>query len=190
MFLPHPLTNQRSPNFQRLAIHLLYSRTTTLCSNNSYRYRTPSLQTPSRPPRAQIARTTSTTTTFIGVSSSLGRSRSWKSASSYPLASASRASPPPSSPPAPQPPSMSDDKKTDDLNIELGERSQSNSQYASRRSSPAPPMAPQNNVNLNSPVLAIAAYCGSSILMTVANKYCVSGTGWNLTFFLLAVQVR
>lgn len=85
---------------------------------------------------------------------------------------------------------MSDDKKTDDLNIELGQRSQSTSAYASRRSSPAPPMAPSNNVNLNSPVLAIVSYCGSSILMTVANKYCVSGTGWNLTFFLLAVQVR
>ncbi|KAF2159879.1 hypothetical protein M409DRAFT_37845 [Zasmidium cellare ATCC 36951] len=49
-------------------------------------------------------------------------------------------------------------------------------------------MASSNGVNLNSPVLAILSYCGSSILMTVSNKYCVSGTGWNLTFFLLAVQ--
>jgi len=49
-------------------------------------------------------------------------------------------------------------------------------------------MAPQTNVSLNSPVLSIFAYCGSSILMTVANKYCVSGTGWNLSFFLLAIQ--
>ncbi|EGP85351.1 unnamed protein product [Zymoseptoria tritici ST99CH_1A5] len=43
-------------------------------------------------------------------------------------------------------------------------------------------------VNLNSPVLSIFAYCGSSILMTVSNKFCVNGTGWNLSFFLLAVQ--
>lgn len=49
-------------------------------------------------------------------------------------------------------------------------------------------MAPAT-MSLNNPVLSIFAYCGSSILMTVANKYCVSGTGWNLSFFLLAVQV-
>lgn len=43
---------------------------------------------------------------------------------------------------------------------------------------------------VNNPMFSILAYCGSSILMTVSNKYCVNGTGWNLSFFLLAVQVR
>jgi GDP-mannose transporter len=49
-------------------------------------------------------------------------------------------------------------------------------------------MAP-TTMSLNNPVLSIFAYCASSILMTVSNKYCVSGTGWNLSFFLLAIQV-
>lgn len=39
------------------------------------------------------------------------------------------------------------------------------------------------------PVVPIIAYCLSSILMTVMNKYVVSGTNWNMNFLLLAVQV-
>ncbi|KAF4983360.1 hypothetical protein FZEAL_1212 [Fusarium zealandicum] len=35
---------------------------------------------------------------------------------------------------------------------------------------------------------SILAYCMSSISMTVVNKYVVSGTSWNLTFFYLAIQ--
>ncbi|KAF9631331.1 putative golgi gdp-mannose transporter protein [Lasiodiplodia theobromae] len=38
------------------------------------------------------------------------------------------------------------------------------------------------------PILPVLAYCGSSILMTVTNKYVLSGTGFNLNFFLLCVQ--
>ncbi|EOD46460.1 UDP-galactose transporter [Neofusicoccum parvum] len=38
------------------------------------------------------------------------------------------------------------------------------------------------------PVLPVLAYCGSSILMTVTNKYVLSGSGFNLNFFLLCVQ--
>ena len=41
----------------------------------------------------------------------------------------------------------------------------------------------------NSGPFSILAYCLSSISMTVVNKYVVSGTSWNLTFFYLAVQV-
>lgn len=41
----------------------------------------------------------------------------------------------------------------------------------------------------NSPGLSVLAYCLSSISMTIVNKYCVSGTFWNLSFFLLLVQV-
>ena len=89
--------------------------------------------------------------------------------------------------------SADDNKRDQDLSIELGDK-QPNGTYAASRSpsvSPAPSMSGQSKsgINVNSPVLAIVAYCGSSILMTVSNKYCVSGTGWNLTFFLLAVQV-
>ncbi|KAK9239018.1 hypothetical protein V1525DRAFT_399558 [Lipomyces kononenkoae] len=40
----------------------------------------------------------------------------------------------------------------------------------------------------NSPVLSILCYCGASILMTVTNKYVLSGYSFNLNFFLLMVQ--
>ncbi|KAF2151194.1 UDP-galactose transporter [Myriangium duriaei CBS 260.36] len=48
------------------------------------------------------------------------------------------------------------------------------------------PPSSQNQLS-NSPVLPILAYCGSSILMTVTNKYVLSGS-FNLNFFLLCVQ--
>ncbi|KAG5359813.1 GDP-mannose transporter [Yarrowia sp. C11] len=40
----------------------------------------------------------------------------------------------------------------------------------------------------NSPVLSILSYCAASILMTVTNKYVLSGTSFNLNLALLAVQ--
>jgi len=40
----------------------------------------------------------------------------------------------------------------------------------------------------NSAPISILAYCLASISMTVTNKYCVSGTNWNLNFFYLAIQ--
>ena len=85
---------------------------------------------------------------------------------------------------------MGDDKKRD-FAIELGDREPNGAFEARQTRSPAPPavMAPALSV-ANNPVFSILAYCGSSILMTVSNKYCVNGTGWNLSFFLLAVQVR
>lgn len=90
---------------------------------------------------------------------------------------------------------MSDRQKVDiEEEYELGENSKLNENFSlppSREASPAimPPKAASNGVNLNSPVLAVLAYCGSSILMTVTNKYMVSGKDFNLTFVLLVVQV-
>lgn len=82
----------------------------------------------------------------------------------------------------------SDEKKRflDNDEIELGEKqgsSYSPPQPATPRYTPAPPPA------ANNPLLPILSYCGSSILMTVTNKYVLAGTGFNLNFFLLAVQV-
>lgn len=54
--------------------------------------------------------------------------------------------------------------------------------------SPTPTM-PSSGLSGN-PILPVLAYCGSSILMTVTNKYVLSGSGFNLNFFLLCVQVR
>ena len=47
-----------------------------------------------------------------------------------------------------------------------------------------------NSSLANSPMVAILSYCGSSILMTVTNKYVLGGRDFNLNFFLLCVQVR
>lgn len=41
----------------------------------------------------------------------------------------------------------------------------------------------------NNALFPILAYCGSSILMTLTNKYVLSGLNFNLNFFLLMVQV-
>lgn len=83
---------------------------------------------------------------------------------------------------------MADDKKRDDYKIDIPDRSDS----FNRAPSPvmrAPPRHGSGAVTEN-PMLAILAYCGSSILMTVTNKYVLSGVDFNLNFFLLCVQVR
>jgi GDP-mannose transporter len=82
---------------------------------------------------------------------------------------------------------MSDDKKNEDYTIELGEQ-KGNGAFDAAPSQRMPAAAPQA-AQLNSPVVAIFAYCGSSILMTTTNKYVLSGLDFNLNFFLLAVQV-
>ena len=85
---------------------------------------------------------------------------------------------------------MSDDKKRD-FAIELGDK-QPNGHY-DHRSRPRTPAMQQQSASVrtvvDNPLISILTYCGSSILMTVANKYVVSGTNFNLNFFLLAVQV-
>ena len=87
---------------------------------------------------------------------------------------------------------MADDKKRDD-GYELDARSNGkpNGHFDA---APRPPPPSQHATTMaalsNNPTVSILAYCGSSILMMVANKYVVSGTHFNLNFFLLAVQVR
>lgn len=50
------------------------------------------------------------------------------------------------------------------------------------------PHPSHNNALASNPILPVISYCGSSILMTVMNKYVLSGTEFNLNFFLLLVQ--
>lgn len=71
--------------------------------------------------------------------------------------------------------------------IELGEKQGRFSPPS--RPSPAPRYTPQTSNWQNNPILPVVCYCGSSILMTVANKYILSFPEYNLNFFLLAVQV-
>lgn len=81
---------------------------------------------------------------------------------------------------------MADDKKSDDYKVDIPARAE----Y--RVPSPAvrPSQRAQSSTAITeNPTIAIFAYCFSSILMTVTNKYVLSGVDFNLNFFLLAVQV-
>lgn len=79
------------------------------------------------------------------------------------------------------------DREEEEVSIELGERS---FDAFSKPPTPTPTMPPPSASASSSPVVSILSYCGSSILMTVTNKYVLSGTNFNLNFFLLCVQVR
>ena len=90
---------------------------------------------------------------------------------------------------------MASNKKRDDLGIELNEMRDYESPPASPMSSrtpmmPAPsgPAMPSGTIASN-PIIPVLSYCVSSIAMTVTNKFVLSGTGFNLNFFLLCVQV-
>lgn len=80
---------------------------------------------------------------------------------------------------------MADDKKRDDFAVEIGERNGNNFQ---RPISPPRHNTASSSIS-NNPIFPVLSYCGSSILMTVTNKFVLSGLGFNLNFFLLAVQV-
>jgi GDP-mannose transporter len=82
---------------------------------------------------------------------------------------------------------MADDKKTD-YTIEMDKLDQGNKNFEAPPPAVQPRSAPTAQL-ANNPILPVLAYCGSSILMTVMNKYVLSGTDFNLNFFLLCVQV-
>ncbi|OJJ48788.1 hypothetical protein ASPZODRAFT_129098 [Penicilliopsis zonata CBS 506.65] len=78
-----------------------------------------------------------------------------------------------------------DKKKTDEYTIEMNKVDQ-----GSRTFEAPPPSArspPASGSFGNNPILPVLSYCGSSIMMTVMNKYVLSGD-FNLNFFLLCVQ--
>ncbi|KAL3445184.1 hypothetical protein BJX65DRAFT_281876 [Aspergillus insuetus] len=81
---------------------------------------------------------------------------------------------------------MSDSRKPDDYAIEM-EKLDQNKGFQAPPPPPQPRGSPANSV-ANNAVLSVLAYCGSSILMTVMNKYVLSGADFNLNFFLLCVQ--
>ncbi|PUU79174.1 hypothetical protein B9Z19DRAFT_1125544 [Tuber borchii] len=53
---------------------------------------------------------------------------------------------------------------------------------------PPSPRGPPASSAVSNPLLPILSYCGASILMTVTNKYVLSGYDFNLNFFLCMVQ--
>jgi GDP-mannose transporter len=79
---------------------------------------------------------------------------------------------------------MADDKRSDEK-MEQGSSRTFEVPSSQPRLSPSSSPAQWSN----NPILPVLAYCGSSILMTVMNKYVLSGLDFNLNFFLLLVQV-
>jgi GDP-mannose transporter len=71
--------------------------------------------------------------------------------------------------------------------MELGEKQ--GRTFSPVRTPSVPRFNPPTSNWQNNPILPVASYCASSILMTVANKYILSFPDYNLNFFLLAVQV-
>ncbi|KAF2404697.1 Golgi GDP-mannose transporter [Trichodelitschia bisporula] len=80
---------------------------------------------------------------------------------------------------------MSDDKKRGDYAVVIDDREREKFEASPSRSAS---MAPPHTSLANNGLLAIIFYCFSSILMTVTNKYVLSGLDYNLNFFLLCVQ--
>lgn len=82
---------------------------------------------------------------------------------------------------------MAEDKKSDDYTVEMNKLDQGNKEF---EAAPPPTPSPRASPNIsNNPALPVLAYCGSSIMMTVMNKYVLSGLDFNLNFLLLGVQV-
>ncbi|KAJ6094635.1 hypothetical protein N7467_002148 [Penicillium canescens] len=81
---------------------------------------------------------------------------------------------------------MVEDKKSDDYTVEMDKLDQGKQFEAAPPPTPSPRAVP--SAMSNSPVLPVLAYCGSSIMMTVMNKYVLSGLDFNLNFLLLCVQ--
>ncbi|KAL3431562.1 GDP-mannose transporter 1 [Aspergillus tetrazonus] len=80
---------------------------------------------------------------------------------------------------------MTDNRKPEDYTLEMDKLGQNKNYQA-----PPPPPQPRSSTASsisNNAALSVLAYCGSSILMTVMNKYVLS-SDFNLNFFLLCVQ--
>jgi len=75
---------------------------------------------------------------------------------------------------------MAEKEKQEDFRVSMGDDKRP---YSPPRPASAPP-APV----LAGPPTAIMAYCGASIVMTLTNKYVLSGYDFNLNFMLLAIQ--
>ncbi|PGH05958.1 GDP-mannose transporter [Helicocarpus griseus UAMH5409] len=82
---------------------------------------------------------------------------------------------------------MADDKKSDNYAIDM-DKLDGGSKRFDAPPPPQPRISSSRSSLANSSALPVLAYCGSSILMTVTNKYVLSGTSFNLNFFLLCVQ--
>lgn len=81
---------------------------------------------------------------------------------------------------------MEKQKQDDDYRVDMGGVDRQDEPFIipKRPQSTSKPAGPPTS----SPIFPILSYCAASILMTVTNKYCLSGRDFNLNFFLLMVQ--
>ncbi|OAX83603.1 GDP-mannose transporter [Emergomyces africanus] len=82
---------------------------------------------------------------------------------------------------------MPDDKKNDNYVVDMDKLDTNNKRFDAPPP-PQPRLPSSSRSYTHSSALPIFCYCCSSILMTVTNKYVLSGTSFNLNFFLLCVQ--
>lgn len=82
---------------------------------------------------------------------------------------------------------MVEDKKSDDYTVHMDKIDQGNKEFGAAPATQPRVVSP--STISNNPAFPVLAYCGSSILMTVMNKYVLSGLDFNLNFLLLCVQV-
>ncbi|KAK2732473.1 GDP-mannose transporter into the lumen of the Golgi [Onygenales sp. PD_40] len=84
---------------------------------------------------------------------------------------------------------MADDKKSDNYSIDMDKLDPNSKRFDAATPPPQPRLTSRSSSSAaSSSTLPVLAYCASSILMTVTNKYVLSGTSFNLNFFLLCVQ--
>ncbi|KAJ5081380.1 hypothetical protein NUU61_009644 [Penicillium alfredii] len=81
---------------------------------------------------------------------------------------------------------MVEDKKSDDYTVHMDKIDQGNKEFGAAPATQPRVVSP--STISNNPAFPVLAYCGSSILMTVMNKYVLSGLDFNLNFLLLCVQ--
>lgn len=81
------------------------------------------------------------------------------------------------------------DKKSDDVALRMPEAGDEERALAAARRGAAPAASSLRASVEASGGASVAAYCLSSISMTLVNKYVVSGRQWNLHLLYLAIQV-
>ena len=83
---------------------------------------------------------------------------------------------------------MAESKKNDNYAIDMDKLDPDSDRFKAQAPAAVQPRSSPSAIS-NSAVLPVLSYCASSILMTVTNKYVLSGVDFNLNFFLLCVQV-
>lgn len=80
------------------------------------------------------------------------------------------------------------DDKTKEYKVVIDQEEAENSHYGHNQQTVVAPSGIKLSPTARA-ILPIASYCFASILMTVTNKYVLSGYEFNMNFLLLTIQV-